>query len=146
MAERKVCANPGCEKKFTAKHNNKKYCTVQCSRKAQHKRVKAKKAREYTTQMTVIRGEHYEDYVRDYAEAVEKKLITKTEVAEFLGVSKPNVTKMHEAYLVDKDNLTKQKTWKTPKEALVALEKFEDFRDRYFQTETGEPYETADFH
>jgi len=146
MAERKVCANPGCEKKFTAKHNNKKYCTVQCSRKAQHKRVKAKKAREYTTQMTVIRGEHYEDYVRDYAEAVEKKLITKTEVAEFLGVSKPNVTKMHEAYLVDKDNLTKQKTWKTPKEALIALEKFEDFRDRYFQTETGDPYETADFH
>jgi hypothetical protein len=146
MAERKVCANPGCEKKFTAKHNNKKYCTVQCSRKAQHKRVKAKKAREYTTQMTVIRGEHYEDYVRDYAEAVEKKLITKTEVAEFLGVSKPNVTKMHEAYLVDKDNLIKQKTWKTPKEALIALEKFEDFRDRYFQTETGDPYETADFH
>jgi hypothetical protein len=146
MAERKVCANPGCEKKFTAKHNNKKYCTVQCSRKAQHKRVKAKKAKEYTTQMTVIRGEHYEDYVRDYAEAVEKKLITKTEVAEFLGVSKPNVTKMHEAYLVDKDNLIKQKTWKTPKEALVALEKFEDFRDRYFQTETGDPYETADFH
>ena len=146
MAERKVCANPGCEKKFTAKHNNKKYCTVQCSRKAQHKRVKAKKAREYTTQMTVIRGEHYEDYVRDYAEAVQKKLITKTEVAEFLGVSKPNVTKMHEAYLVDKDNLIKQKTWKTPKEALIALEKFEDFRDRYFQTETGDPYETADFH
>jgi len=146
MAERKVCANPGCERKFTAKHNNKKYCTVQCSRKAQHKRVKAKKAREYTTQMTVIRGEHYEDYVRDYAEAVEKKLITKTEVAEFLGVSKPNVTKMHEAYLVDKDNLTKQKTWKTPKEALIALEKFEDFRDRYFQTETGDKYETADFH
>jgi len=146
MAERRTCANPGCEKKFTAKHNNKKYCTVQCSRKAQHKRVKAKKAREYTTQMTVIRGEHYEEYVRDYAEAVEKKLITKTEVAEFLGVSKPNVTKMHEAYLVDKDNLIKQKTWKTPKEALIALEKFEDFRDRYFQTETGDPYETADFH
>jgi hypothetical protein len=146
MAERRTCANPGCEKKFTAKHNNKRYCTVQCSRKAQHKRVKAKKAREYTTQMTVIRGEHYEEYVRDYAEAVEKKLITKTEVAEFLGVSKPNVTKMHEAYLVDKDNLIKQKTWKTPKEALIALEKFEDFRDRYFQTETGDPYETADFH
>ena len=23
MAERKTCANPGCERKFTAKHNNK---------------------------------------------------------------------------------------------------------------------------
>jgi len=146
MAERKSCANPGCEKKFTAKHNNKKYCTVQCSRKAQHKRVKAKKQKEFTSQMTAVRGEHYEDYVRDYAEAVEKKLIQKKDVADLLGVNKSLVTKMHEAYLIDKDNLAKQKTWKTPQEALVALEKFEDFRDRYFQTETGDPYETADFH
>ena len=43
MAERKVCANPGCETKFRAQHNNKRYCTVQCSRKAQHKRSKEKK-------------------------------------------------------------------------------------------------------
>ena len=25
MAERKTCSNPSCERKFTAKHNNKKY-------------------------------------------------------------------------------------------------------------------------
>jgi hypothetical protein len=146
MAERKTCANPGCEKKFTAKHNNKRYCTVQCSRKAQHKRVKEKKRTDFTTQMTVIRGEYYEEYVRDYAQAVEKKLISQVDVAGILGVTKSLVSKMHEAYLVDKDNLEKQKTWKTPKEAIIALEKFEDFRDRYFQTETGQPYETADFH
>ena len=48
MAERKTCSNPGCERKFTAKHNNKKYCTVQCSRKAQHKRSKAKKQKVFT--------------------------------------------------------------------------------------------------
>ena len=102
MAERKSCANPGCEKKFTAKHNNKKYCTVQCSRKAQHKRVKAKKQKEFTSQMTAVRGEHYEDYVRDYAEAVEKKLIQKKDVADLLGVNKSLITKMHEAYLIDK--------------------------------------------
>jgi hypothetical protein len=146
MAERKSCANPGCERKFTAKHNNKKYCTVQCSRKAQHKRVKAKKQKEFTSQMTATRGEHYEDYVRDYAQAVEKKLIQKQDVAALLGVHKSLITKMHEAYLLDKENLEKQKSWATPKEALVALEKFEDFRDRYFQTETGDIYETADFH
>jgi hypothetical protein len=146
MAERKICANPGCEKRFIAKHNNKRYCTVQCSRKAQHKRVKEKKRTDFTTQMTVIRGEYYEEYVRDYAQAVEKKLITQVDVAGILGVTKSLVSKMHEAYLVDKDNLEKQKTWATPKEAIIALEKFEDFRDRYFQTETGQPYETADFH
>jgi len=146
MAERKICANPGCEKKFMAKHNNKRYCTVQCSRKAQHKRVKAKKSHQFTTQMTVSRGEHYEEYVRNYGEAVEKKLILKKDVAEIFGIDKSLITKMHEAYLIDRENLKKQKTWKTPQEAIIALEKFEDFRDRYFQTETGDPYETADFH
>ena len=146
MAERKICANPGCEKKFMAKHNNKRYCTVQCSRKAQHKRVKAKKSHQFTTQMTVSRGEHYEEYVRNYGEAVEKKLILKKDVAEIFGIDKSLITKMHEAYLMDKENLKKQKNWKTPQEAIIALEKFEDFRDRYFQTETGQPYETADFH
>ena len=59
MAERKVCANTGCEKKFTAHHNNKKYCTTKCSRKAQYKSSKKKKADEFTTQMTISRGEHY---------------------------------------------------------------------------------------
>ena len=146
MAERKTCANPGCEKKFTAKHNNKKYCTVQCSRKAQHKRSKEKKKKDFTTQMTVTRGEYYQDYIENFAAEVEQDLIAKTAVADIYGVNKSVVTKMHEAYLVDKDNLELQKEWATPDEAIKSLGKFEDFRDRYFQTETGDPYETADFH
>jgi hypothetical protein len=146
MAERKVCANPGCEKKFTAHHNNKKYCTTKCSRKAQYKSSKKKKADEFTTQMTISRGEHYEEYIKDFAESVEQKLIQKQEVADLLGVSKPIITKMHEAYLVDRENIKKAEDWETPKEALKALRSFEDFRDRYFRTETGEKYETADFH
>ena len=105
MAERKTCANPGCEKKFTAKHNNKKYCTVQCSRKAQHKRSKEKKKKDFTTQMTVTRGEYYQDYIENFAAEVEQDLIAKTAVADIYGVNKSVVTKMHEAYLVDKDNL-----------------------------------------
>jgi len=146
VAERKTCANPGCEKKFTAKHNNKKYCTVQCSRKAQHKRSKEKKKKDFTTQMTVTRGEYYQDYIENFAAEVEQDLIAKTAVADIYGVNKSVVTKMHEAYLVDKDNLELQKEWETPDEAIKSLGKFEDFRDRYFQTETGDPYETADFH
>ena len=146
MAERKTCSNPSCERKFTAKHNNKKYCTVECSRKAQHKRAKKRKLEKNASQMTVNRGEYYQDYIENYAADVQAKNIQKKDVAEFYDVTKAVVTKMHEAYLIDKDNLEKQKDWKTPEEAVKSLEKFEDFRDRYFQTETGDPYETADFH
>ena len=143
MAERKTCSNKGCEKKFTAHSNKKIYCSDQCNRKAYYKRKKLEQA---STQMTVSRGEHYEDYVKLYAEKVEKKLIQKQQVAKLLDVSNTIITKMHEAYKVDKVNLKKAEDWETPKEALASLRKFEDFRDRYFRTETGEKYETADFH
>ena len=43
MAERKVCSNKGCEKKFMAKDNRKKYCSTQCSQKSRHKKYKQKK-------------------------------------------------------------------------------------------------------
>ena len=143
MADRKTCSNKGCEKKFTAKTNNQIYCSTQCNKKAYYKRNQKEKQ---STQMTVSRGEHYEDYVKLYAEKVEKKLIQKQQVAKLLEVSNTIVTKMHEAYKVDKANLKKAEDWETPKEALASLRKFEDFRDRYFRTETGEKYETADFH
>jgi|TARA_R110000823_G_scaffold11589_5_gene39322 hypothetical protein len=146
MAERKVCSNKGCEKKFMAKDNRKKYCSTQCSQKSRHKKYKQKKADQYTSQMTVSRGEHYQEYVKEFAEAVDKKLIQKQEVAKLLKISNPMVTKMHEAYLIDKSNLKAAENWETPEEAIKSLQKFEDFRDRYFQTETGEIYETADFH
>jgi hypothetical protein len=77
MADRKTCANPGCEKKFQAKHNNKRYCTVECSRKAQYKRAKKSKQEKRTTQMTVTRGEYYQDYIENYAADVQAKLIQK---------------------------------------------------------------------
>ena len=143
MAEQKTCSNKGCSNKFTAKSNKKIYCSDKCNRKAYYKR---KKQEEASTQMTVSRGEHYEDYVKLYAEKVEKKLIQKQQVAKLLEVSNTIVTKMHEAYKVDKANLKKAEDWETPKEALASLRKFEDFRDRYFRTETGEKYETADSH
>ena len=96
--------------------------------------------------MTATRGEYYEDYVKNFAPEVQEGLIQKQVVAELIGVDKSLITKMHEAYLIDKDNIEKKKDWKTPEEAIKALEKFEDFRNRYFQTETGDVYETADFH
>ena len=146
MAERKTCANKGCEKKFTAQTNKKLYCSDQCNKKAYYKRNKKKKQEQFTSQMTASRGEYYQDYVDNFAAEVEEKLIAKKDVAEIYGVNNSLITKMHEAYLLDKENLEKKKDWTTPKEAVKALAKFEDFRNRYFQTETGDQYETADFH
>ena len=117
MAEQKICSNKGCSNKFTAKSNKKIYCSDKCNRKAYYKR---KKQEEASTQMTVSRGEHYEDYVKLYAEKVEKKLIQKQQVAKLLEVSNTIVTKMHEAYKVDKANLKKAEDWETPKEALAS--------------------------
>ena len=146
MAERKTCANKGCEKKFTAKTNKKLYCSDQCNKKAYYKRNKKKKQEQFTSQMTASRGEYYQDYVDNFAAEVEEKLIAKKDVAAIYDVNNSLITKMHEAYLLDKENLEKKKDWTTPEEALKALDKFEDFRNRYFQTETGDQYETADFH
>ncbi len=84
MAERKTCSNPSCERKFTAKHNNKKYCTVQCSRKAQHKRAKKRKLEKNASQMTVNRGEYYQDYIENYAADVQAKNIQRKRCSRVL--------------------------------------------------------------
>ena len=53
---------------------------------------------------------------------------------------------MFNAYKEDKQVVKAQENWVTPKEATASLQDFKEFRDRYFKTETGDPYETADFH
>ena len=151
MAERKQCSNTGCEKKFTIKNGNSRYCSPQCSNRAKYKRAKERERMEAIDKLdinetTLNRGEHYKDYVENYASLVEQKTISQSDVARLIGVAKDIVNKMHNAYRIDKTNAVQREDWETPKEAIESLQKFEDFRDRYFQTETGEQYETADFH
>ena len=50
------------------------------------------------------------------------------------------------AYKEDKAVAEAREGWDIPEEAKDALTSFEKFRDRYFLTETGKPYETAKFH
>ena len=151
MAERKTCSNSGCEKRYTAPNNNQRYCSEQCRNKSKYKRIKK---REVEKNFDVIdldpsllnRGAYYEEYAKKYGEAVETKKIKKIDVAKHLGVNRDLVSKMHNSYRIDKRNEELQENWKIDKEAEKALKKFSAFRDRYFQTETGEKYETADFH
>ena len=151
MAERKQCSNPGCEKKFTAKHGMSRYCSQLCSNKAKWKRAKERERLKAIDKLdinetTLNRGEHYENYVKNYAQLVEQKKITRADVARMISVADDIVSKMHNAYRIDKTTAIEREDWSTPEEAIKSLQKFEDFRDRYFQTETGEIYETADFH
>ena len=53
---------------------------------------------------------------------------------------------MYAAYKEDKENFEAQKDWKMSEAAKQSLKDFKEFRDRYFKTETGDLYETADFH
>jgi hypothetical protein len=151
MAEKRYCANPGCSELFTLTHGLRKYCNNRCKERhyAKRKREKAKnqlKAELTVNETSLNRGEHYEEYVEKYAALVKDKKIEQKFVADLLGVGPDIVSKMHNAYLVDLKKLELQEDWETPQEALASLQSFEEFRNRYFQTETGEPYETADFH
>jgi len=151
MAERKTCSNSGCEKKYIAPNNNKRYCSEQCRNKSKYKRIKE---REFEKNFDIIdldptllnRGAYYKEYAEKYGEAVETKKIKKIDVAKHLGVNRDLISKMHNSYRIDKRDEELQKNWKVDKEAEKALKKFSAFRDRYFQTETGDKYETADFH
>tara|TARA_R110000824_G_scaffold95538_3_gene229692 strand:+ start:262 stop:2157 length:1896 start_codon:yes stop_codon:yes gene_type:complete len=151
MAERKTCSNSGCEKRYTAPNNNQRYCSEQCRNKSKYKRIKK---REVEKNFDVIdldpsllnRGAYYEEYTKKYGEAVETKKIKKIDVAKHLGVNRDLISKMHNSYRIDKRDEELQKNWKVDEKAEKALKKFSAFRDRYFQTETGDKYETADFH
>ena len=151
MAERKTCSNTGCEKRYTAPNNNQRYCTEQCRNKAKYKRIKEREVERNLDPVDVPashlnRGDNYEEYVAKYAELVESKKLKQADVAKKLEVHRDIVNKMHNAYRIDKRNEELQENWKIDKEAEKALKKFSAFRDRYFQTETGDKYETADFH
>jgi len=151
MAERKTCSNSGCEKRYTAPNNNQRYCSEQCRNKSKYKRIKKREAEKNFDVIDLDpsllnRGAYYEEYAKKYGEAVETKKIKKIDVAKHLGVNRDLVSKMHNSYRIDKRNEELQENWKIDKEAEKSLKKFSAFRDRYFQTETGEKYETADFH
>ena len=52
----------------------------------------------------------------------------------------------YSAYVEDMKTDLDKESWAIPQVAEKTLEDFDYFRDRYFQTEQGIPYETPDFH
>ena len=136
------CSAADCSRKL--KNGNQKYCSNSCKQKAAYARKKKEPVVEQVG--VTIRGVHYEKFVLEYAANIENRKITHAKVAELLDINKSTVTRMFNAYKEDKQVVKAQENWVTPQEATESLQDFKEFRDRYFKTETGDPYETADFH
>ena len=146
MSASKTCKLTGCRKKFKPS-GRKIYCSTPCKRKAEYKRSKKETI---VTEEKVItstsRGNDYPEFVQKYAAKLESKKLTHQQVADAMNISRSVVTKMLAAYVEDKENYESQKDWEIAEDTVKSLQDFKDFRDRYFKTETGELYETAEFH
>ena len=132
-----------CRKQRT---NKSPYCSTKCKDRFNYLKKQNKKEVPETKQGTTARGPRYEEFCRDYASKLESKKNTQQQIADLMGLNRTTVTKMYKAFLEDKANVEAQKNWKMSEAAKQSLIDFKDFRDRYFKTETGDLYETADFH
>ncbi len=150
-----VCVAPNCKKRLSGKQ--RKFCSEQCNKRtwAQTKRHNKKIDEKPINQTyksdegdyaSVRRGKHYEEFKALYAESLAQGDITVIGVANVLDVSSATVSRMLAAYKLDEVTATKQYDWTQPEEATESLKNFSSFRSKYFATETGEKYETADFH
>ena len=122
------------------------YCTDKCKKRYHYIKNKKKKKPEPSGKSSTNRGQHYKDFVTLYAQKIEDKVFTHQQVADLMDIGRVTVTEMYAAYREDKAILEAQQDWEIAEETKQSLQDFKDFRDRYFKTETGDLYETADFH
>ena len=154
----KFCYAGGCHRPLPK--GRTKYCSDRCYNRItmQKKRAK-KKGIEWTQEDDTLvipsqkknlqarRGKVYTDIVESgLAEEILKGKNTVSDVAKILETSVAAVSMAYNAYIEDKENELAQDNWAIPQVAEKSLQDFRDFRDRYFQTEKGEPYETPEFH
>ena len=125
-----------------------KYCSPGCRRRVSYlKSLEAdKKVNNKGSHESKSRGLKYPEFVQYYAADIENKKKTHQQIADLLEIDRSQVTRMYAAYLEDKENFEAQQDWEISEDTVKSLEDFKDFRNRYFKTETGDLYETADFH
>jgi len=147
---KKICHATNCRKRLTA--GKSKYCSAPCQRKQymreyRHNKKQDKPINSKYSALTPMKGKYYNEYVdKGLADLVMNGALTATKAAEALGCPIATVSKMNAAYQIDLQNKLDAEGWSVPQEAEQALENFSTFRNKYFATETGEKYETADFH
>ena len=150
-----VCISEGCNE--TLPENATKYCSTRCYKRESQRIYRAKKkGEEYSLPVkelnqpksaTIRRGSLYKKFIDEsYALDVVNDNITSKEAAEALGCSTAQISRMLAAYREDIQTQVDSSNWEVSDDAKQALSDFKDFRDRYFLTELGVPFETADFH
>jgi len=126
--------------------SNSPYCSQKCKSRFHYLKTKKNKPTPKPKETATARGIYYEDFVKEYAQAIEDKKYTHQQVADLMEIGRATVTKMFTAYQEDKQIHILQEDWKIAEDTIKSLQDFKDFRNRYFKTETGDLYETADFH
>ena len=150
-----MCISEGCNE--TLPENVTKYCSTRCYKRESQRIYRAKKkGEEYVSPVkelnqpksaTIRRGSLYRKFVDEsYALDVVDGNITSKEASEALGCSTAQISRMLAAYREDLQTQVVSENWEVSDDARQALKDFKDFRDRYFLTELGVPFETADFH
>ena len=158
MVDKQLCYAGGCHKVLPAKA--RKFCSDRCRNRVNKQKARAKEAGKEWTQVDdklnipskkknvqTRRGKVYEDLKESgLAENILKKKMTLSDVARVLETSVAAVSMAYNAYIEDLETIEQQKNWEPVTEKEITLEGFKEFRDRYFQTEQGITFETADFH
>ena len=158
MVDKQLCYAGGCHKVLPAKA--RKFCSERCRNRVNKQKARAKEAGKEWTQVDdklnipsqkknvqTRRGKVYEDLKESgLAENILKKKMTLSDVARVLETSVAAVSMAYNAYIEDLETIEQQKNWEPVTEKEITLEGFKEFRDRYFQTEQGITFETADFH
>ena len=157
MEKNKLCYAAGCHRPLPK--GKRKYCSDRCyNRISMQKKRAKKKGIEWTQETDVLtipskknvqsrRGKVYNDIVESgLAEEILKEKNTLSDVAKILDTSIAAVSMAYNAYIEDLENQVEKENWEQPQVAEKTLEDFKNFRDRYFQTEKGEAYETPNFH
>ena len=154
----KFCYAGGCHRPLPK--GRTKYCSDRCYNRItmQKKRAKKKGVEWKQEDDTLVipsqkknlqsrRGQVYNDIVDSgLAEEILKGKNTLADVAKILKTSVAAVSMAYNAYIEDKENEVAKDNWEIPQVAEKSLQDFRNFRDRYFQTEKGEAYETPEFH
>ena len=155
MSKNVVCIAKGCRKRLTGKQ--RKFCSPTCQKRqfASDKRHNDKVTKTINRELksddgdyaSVRRGQYYQSFVSEgYADLLANGDISVAEVALLLDTSSATVSRMSAAYKVDVRNSLAAEDWQVSEEAKKNLRNFSSFREKYFRTEQGKKYETADFH
>ena len=150
-----ICAAPSCRKKLSGRQ--RKFCSTQCNKRtwAQTKRHNEKVEEKPINKdfnsddgdyASVRRGKHYDEFRLKYAEQIADGTLTVADCARELETTSATVSRMLSAYKTDIKNEVAAEDWEVDDKAAASLKNFSSFRNRYFATETGEKYETAEFH